>query len=194
MHSANGIFRMDLTSLSTEDIKPEIQLNTAVQVLKPAETKITPLSSRDIIPPGRQIYQNVLTYNLHLPKNQEVDIKTPLFHDLLYESAFESQFWMLFDVNKMMIACGDSYNTDTFVKLDKGDYVIRLQVRHEKKELLEKISDATMVVTMKLPNNISLDFYLTYNNAITCSKKLPVCQLRGGVMTPIYVAPLSNEK
>lgn len=193
MHSANGIHRIDLTTLTTEDIQPSIQLKSAVMVLKPSESKITPLTTRDVIPPARQIYQNLLTYNFHLTKMQEMALHTPLLNDVLYESEFESQFWMVFDANKMLTACGDAYSTGKYHKMEKGDYVVRMQIRHEKKELLEKVSEAPMIVAFKLPASIALDTYASYKSAITGSKKCGTFSVCHGAR-PIYVAPLANEK
>lgn len=193
MHSANGIHRIELTTLTTEDIQPSIQLKSAVMVLKPSESKILPLTTRDVIPPERQIYQNLLTYNFHLAKVQEVALHTPLLNDVLYESEFESQFWMVFDANKMLTCCGDAYSTGSYHKMEKGDYVVRLQIRHEKKELLEKVSEAVMVAAFKLPTAISLDTYASYKGAVTSAKKCGILQISHGYR-PIYVAPLVNEK
>lgn len=128
MHSANGIHRIDVTSLLPEECMPSISLKYSVVVLKPTESKITALTKRDVIPNERQIFQNILTYNLHVTKNQELSLHAPLFSSILYESEFESQFWMIFDNNKMMLQSGDAYSSANYFKLDKGDYVIKLQV------------------------------------------------------------------
>lgn len=194
MHSASGIHRIDLTTLSAEEVLPSVSLKSAVMVLKPTETKITPLTTRDVVHPGRQIYQNVLTYTLHLNKSQEVAFYAPLFSTVLYESEFESQFWMLFDSNKMMVGCGDAYSNDSYLKLEKGDYTVRLQVRHEKKELLEKISETNMLANIKLANALAVDIYKSYNQAIVNGKKITTLAFPAGVTRPIYLATITNEK
>jgi tripeptidyl-peptidase-2 len=195
MHSANGIHRIDVTALLNEECQPTVSLKQSVMVLKPIESKISTLSKRDIIPNQRQILQNVLTYNLHLSKSQELSICAPLLSEILYESEFESQFWMLFDNNKMLLQSGDAYSNSAFFKLDKGDYVIRLQVRHEKKDLLEKISEVVLQVSFKLANSIGMDIYKSFNNAVLGnSKKVSTIILPAGVAKPFYLAPLPNEK
>lgn len=194
MHSASGVHRINLTSLLTEEILPAITLKTAVMVLKPTEAKITSLTSRDIIPPARQICQNVLSYSLHLVKAQEVALYCPLLASVLYESELESQLWMIFDTNKQLIASGDAYSHGTYVKLDKGDYTIRLQVRHEKKECLEKVSEASFLVNFKLTSNLTVDVYKTFNQAVIAGKKITTAQLLSGTHRPLYVAPLNNDR
>ena len=110
MQSGDGIHRLELrSSLRTEEVVPSITLKTAVQVLRPIETKISPLGSRDIIPPARQIYELQLTYTFHIAKTGEVTPNAALFSDLLYESEYESQMWMLYDCNKRLVFCGDAY-------------------------------------------------------------------------------------
>uniref|UniRef100_A0A336M1F3 Tripeptidyl-peptidase 2 n=1 Tax=Culicoides sonorensis TaxID=179676 RepID=A0A336M1F3_CULSO len=194
MHSASGIHRINLTSLLTEEVLPSITLKTAVMVLKPTECKITSLTGRDMIPPERQIYQNILNYSLHLAKSQEVAFYVPLLYNVLYESEFESQLWMVFDTNKQMIACGDAYSQSNYVKLEKGDYTIRLQVRHEKKDYLEKVSEATMLVNYKLANTLSLDVYKSFNQAVIAGKKITSAQMLSGTHRPLYIAPLNNDR
>lgn len=194
MHAANGVHRIDIRTLRSEEVSPLVALKNAVQVLKPNEAKITPLTERDMLPKGRQIYQNILTYSLHLGKQQEVAINVPSLSQVLYESKFESQLWMIFDANKTMVGCGDAYSATNFIKLDKGDYVIRLQVRHEKRESLEKVNEVNMLVSFKLSSTLSPDVYRSFNAATSGGKKIVPFQLPNAAAKPIYIAPLTQEK
>lgn len=195
MHSANGVHRIDVTSLLNEECQPSISLKYSVMILKPSDNKISALTKRDVIPNQRQIFQNVLTYNLHLTKSQELSLHAPLFSSILYESEFESQFWMIFDTNKMLLQSGDAYSNNTYFKLDKGDYVVRLQIRHEKKEILEKVNEVVLQASFKLANSINMDIYKAFNNAVLSNnKKTSTFPMISGSTKPIYVATLSNEK
>lgn len=78
---------------------------------RPNEGKIIALTKRDMIPPHRPIYQLVLSYSFTLPKTNEVYATCGLFGELLYESEYESQLWMLFDSNKQYISAGDAYSS-----------------------------------------------------------------------------------
>lgn len=193
-HGAGGVHRINVTTLGREDFVPTIQLKAAQMVLKPTESKIAPLSARDVLPHGRQIYQNLLTYNLNLSKSQEVAFSLPLLTHVLYESEFDSQLWMCFDSNKKLVSCGDAYSANNFTKLNKGDYVIRVQVRQEKKDLLEKLTEATLTASFKLTAPLTLDVYASYRSALLAEKKISSCVIGPGRMMPLYVAPLSNEK
>lgn len=195
MHAANGIHRVDFTSLLPEEAQPTVSLKHSVVVLKPTETKVTALTKRDVIPDQRQIFQNVFTYSLNIVKAQEVSLHAPLLCNVLYESEFESQMWTIFDSNKMAVKTGDAYSNTSFFKLDKGEYTVKLQVRHEKKDLLEKINEAIMLATFKLASSVSLDIYKTFNNAITANnKKITSLPMEAELPKPIYIAPLSAEK
>lgn len=194
MHGASGVHRMDLTSLDRAELVPSIQLKNAIMVLKPTETKISPLTSRDILPHGRQIYQNLLTYVLNLSKTQEVAFSFPLLNNVLYESEFESQLFMCFDSNRRQIAVGDAYSGNTFYKLNKGEYTIKVQVRHEKKDLLEKVNEATLTTHFKLSSSLSLDIYSSYKAALLGEKKVTSLIVPASRPIPFYIAPMSAEK
>ncbi|XP_067632305.1 tripeptidyl-peptidase 2 isoform X2 [Eurosta solidaginis] len=195
MQAARGVHKFDFVALNREDLQPQIQLKTAAVVLRPVEVKFSPLSpTRDLLPEGRQIYQNMLTYSLQVSKAQEIALYAPVFNALLYESEFESQLWMMFDANKSMVACGDAHSHKVYTKIEKGEYTIKLQIRHEKRDLLEKISEANMVALFKLANTISMDLYDHFNNCLVGRRKFTNCIVNDCPVKVLYVAPLPQEK
>lgn len=70
-----------------------------------------------------------------------------------------------------------------------------MHVRHDRRELLEKIIDLPMQLVQKLQNQISLDVYSSHHQAIIFGKKSS-----NFVMTPrcdlvsLNIGSLSNEK
>ena len=76
------IQRIDIkTNSGYEEIAPSVSLKTFNQILRfvtlaflelilllnrPTENKVRPLIIRDIIPPGRQIYEILLSYSLQM--------------------------------------------------------------------------------------------------------------------------------
>lgn len=181
--------------IKNEEIQPFVSLKHLITVLKPNEGKITVLTYRDVIPSQRPIYQLNLSYAFSLPKSTEAYATCGLFGELLYECEYESQLWMLFDNNKQYIAAGDAYSSRHVYKLDKGDYTIKMHVRHERRELLEKIIDLPIQVVQKLQNQITLDVYNNHHQATIFGKKSSTF-----IMTPnsdlcnLNIGPLSNDK
>ncbi|KAH1023665.1 hypothetical protein HUJ04_012827 [Dendroctonus ponderosae] len=195
MHSADGIHTVEVKTLQGEEISPTISLKNSVQILKPSEGKITPLTDRDVIPPNRQIYELVLVYNFSISKPCEVSPNLSLLSHMLYESEYESQLWMLFDANKQLLSSGDAYPSKYTVKLEKGEYTIRLQVRHDKRDYLEKITDASLLLQQKLASSIVMDVYLTYSQALIGGKKAGVTyNANPHTIVPFYIAPLASDK
>ncbi|XP_065200491.1 tripeptidyl-peptidase 2 isoform X2 [Planococcus citri] len=197
MSHSEGLYRFDLyPSLQTEEVQVNASLKNNVTVIKLVDSVISPLTSeRDIIPPNTIIYQLVLTYNFHINKATDVTLISPFLSDYLYESDYESQLWLLFDSNKRYIAAGDAFPEHYTVKLEKGDYIVRQQVRHDRKDLLEKLSDMPMLLSQKLANTINLDVYTSSSNA-TYGKKFKSLTLvgRSTNFVPIYLGTAPNDK
>ncbi|XP_076435935.1 tripeptidyl-peptidase 2-like isoform X2 [Babylonia areolata] len=197
MQACLGISRFDLICpLKAEEVSPSITFKHVVQPLRPVSHKLQPLSSsRDRLPDGRQIYALELTYNFHIMKSGEAMLDCGLLSDLLYENEYESQLWMLFDANKQQLFAGDAYPHQYPVKIDKGDYTVLLQIRHEKRESLERLRDTVMLVHHKLPTALSLDIYSTWANALAAGKKMPATlTLEKGGVTPLFVGQLPDDK
>ncbi|XP_063430494.1 tripeptidyl-peptidase 2-like [Mytilus trossulus] len=194
-HGADGIMRYDVkATLKPEEISPSISLKTLCQPLKPTEYKIKCLNGpRDVLPNDRHIFALELTYSFHIDKSVEVFPDCTLLSSMLYESEYESQIWMLYDSNKQCLGTGDAYASKYTVKLEKGDYTIILQVRHEKKDQLEKLKDLSIVLNHKLQSSIALDVFNTWPKAIN-NKKMGSATIDKDDLYPIYIGPLPSDK
>ena len=73
----------------------------------------------------------MMCYCLSSLQNQSTEVRPefPLFCDLLYENPYSGQLWMVFNARKQFIFAGDAYPRHYISKLDKGDYILKLQVR-----------------------------------------------------------------
>lgn len=195
MQPGDGYHRIELrSSLRNEDVVPSCSLKSSVQVLRPTDSKILPLKKRDVIPPARQIYELQLTYTFHIAKATEITPNAALFSELLYENEYESQLWMIYDCNKQFVCCGDAYPCKyTVQKIEKGDYTLKMHVRHEKRELLDRLTEMPMLLTQKLGTQVNLDIYASQSQALVGGKKMVSASIPPGHTMPFYISPLSNE-
>ncbi|CAH1781843.1 unnamed protein product [Owenia fusiformis] len=196
MHGSQGVMRLDVTaSLDHTEVSPSITLKHHAIPVRPAEHKIVCLpGKRDQLPQERQIYAVELTYNFHQSKAGEIVPDVPLLSDTLYECEFESQLWMLFDSNKQLISSGDAYPSQYSAKVEKGDYVLKLQVRHEKRDMLEKLKDTVVLLHNKLGSTISVESHSSHNGAVTGTKKTGSVTLTKGSTVPMFLAPIPEDK
>ena len=81
------------------------------------------------------------------------------------------------------------------LKLDKGDYTLRLQVRHDRKEMLDKLKDMVLLIDQKLSSSLSVDVYQTVNGALNGKAKFGSTMTvpRGGSV-PVFVPPIPDDK
>lgn len=77
--------------------------------------------------------------------------------------------------------------------MEKGDYTLKMHVRHEKKDLLERLTDMTVLLNQKLSSPINLDVFASHSQALIGGKKMMGATIPPGLTLPLYVAPLSNE-
>ncbi|CAN8022247.1 unnamed protein product [Ixodes persulcatus] len=189
--ASDGVYRFDVMShLKSEEVLPVATLKHHVAVLR----QIQPLGSRDIIPEGRPVYEIQLTYNFSINKAAEVTPSCPLLSELLYESEYEAQLWMIFDANKQLVASGDAYPNRYSTKLEKGEYVVRLQVRHEQRPLLERLSDLPLHLSQKMASGVALDVYRGHAQALVGGKKFAVVTARPGSRLPVFLTPCPCDK
>lgn len=155
--------------------------------MKPkGEGKVFPLGERDILLDGvTPLYQLVLEYEIEISEATEVSCHWPALQGILYESGmrlydihtievyfevlffledFHGQFFMVFDESKKLLSCGDAWPKKK--KLPKGKLIVRLQVRHEKAAVLEKVLSLPMVFVRALKNAITITAYKTKSEAL----------------------------
>lgn len=68
-------------------------------------------------------------------------------------------------------------------------------MRHDKKDYLEKINEAPLLLQQKLANCITMDVYLSYSQALIGGKKAGVTHNSNPhTVVPLYIAPLASDK
>ena len=96
----------------------------------------------------------------------------------VYDGEFEGQMSMLHDTNKRLIKVSDIY--PDYADLKKGDYVIRLQLRHEDAVLLDKMKEIPVVVERKLKEAVTVPVYATNRDAVKGGKAVKERALHPG--------------
>ena len=69
--------------------------------------------------------------------------QSPSVSRYVYDGEMEQQMYMLFDANRKLLGTGDIY--PSAVQLTKGEYTLRLVLRHDSPQLLDKFRALPMV-------------------------------------------------
>jgi len=172
--------------LHKADVSPSGKLDKWISVVKPvAVGKISPLGERDVLPDGKILYSLVLEYEVDLADAFEVVCRFPALQGILYESEFHAQFYMIYDAKKMLMGVGDAW--PSYVKLGKGKYTVRLQVRHSSIAALEPLNDLPLCFERKLKSSISLSFYRSQSDAVSGNDKIRTIALAVDNSCGIYI-------
>ncbi|KAL2998848.1 hypothetical protein AAZX31_09G125400 [Glycine max] len=117
------------TLLVFEELAPVALLNKIRVPYRPINSKIIALSTdRDKLPSGKQILALTLNYKIKLEDGAQIKPHIPLLNDRIYETKFESQFYMISDSNKHVYSIGDAYPSSS--NLPKGEYILQLYLRY----------------------------------------------------------------
>ncbi len=104
-----------------------------------------------------------LAYNFPLSKSAEITPNFPWLSSVLYESEYESQLWMLYNSHKQLVACGDAFPSKWAAKVDKEDYTLKVHVRSENRQALDKLTDLPLMLSTKLTNSVTMDVYGSFD-------------------------------
>ncbi|XP_055333690.1 tripeptidyl-peptidase 2-like isoform X2 [Paramacrobiotus metropolitanus] len=183
----------------SEFLQPSVSLTHLVQPIRPNEFSISPLSSRDTWPDGRITYQLILQYQFSMTKTATVEVTCPMVMDFLYENEIEGQMWKLYDANKRMLRCGEARvmrKIDFTAKLNKGDFVVYVQLRHDNRKILERFQDMVVHLRKKLtPPPITFDIVPTYLAALRGGdEKFKSCILSPHQSQFFFLMPPSSDK
>lgn len=174
-------------------IKPSASLTTHRTSLRPkVPAVIQPGGERDLYLEGKRVYELILEYTYKLEEDGEITPQALLLNDRLYESVFEGQLILIYDQNKRYIAGSDAWPTP--LKLKKGEYTLRLQVRHDDAGLLEKLKSMPLSVDRKLEKAITLKSYVSFNSAVTAQGDFGELKVKGGVRAAVFFSLPVDEK
>ena len=86
--------------------------------------------------------------------NVNVNVNVPLgcCAQVLYESRFDACFIIVQDTFKRAVVYSDAFPAT--IKLEKGAYTIRLQVRHDNPALLEALKAMPLTLERKLASSV----------------------------------------
>ncbi|KAG4939664.1 hypothetical protein JHK86_045805 [Glycine max] len=137
------------TLLASEELAPVAILNKIRVPYRPIDSKIIALTAdRDKLPSGKQILALTLTYKIKLEDGAQIKPHIPLLNDRIYDTKFESQFYMISDSNKRVYSSGDVYPSSS--NLPKGEYILQLYLRHDNVQILEKMRHLVLFIERNL--------------------------------------------
>ncbi|KAF9193326.1 tripeptidyl-peptidase II Tpp2 [Haplosporangium sp. Z 767] len=178
-----------------EGLSPSISLDTLRRVIRPSESTIKPLGrDRDSLPNSRLMYNLITTYpfKVEAPGKDSVTVspRFPSLNDLLYDSPLEV-LMIVSDVNNKVVGYGDVYIKK--FKLPKGEYTLRLQLRHESEETLEKFRHLPAVFDFSLPKAQSLVVSGSWPDALIGKKRNFASVLERGDTKAAFVIASSEH-
>jgi tripeptidyl-peptidase-2 len=178
--------------LASEKLVPIAVLNKIRVPYQPIDAQLKTLSTgRDRLLSGKQILALTLTYKFKLEDSAEVKPYIPLLNNRIYDTKFESQFFMISDTNKRVYAMGDVYPESS--KLPKGEYKLQLYLRHENVELLEKLKQLTVFIERNM-GEIRLNLHSEPDGPFTGNGAFKSSVLMPGVKEAFYLGPPTKDK
>ena len=121
----------------------------------------------------------------------------PLLSHNLYENEYQSVYWNVHETaSKMLVFSGDAFpiHYKYTASLEKGDYTVRLFVRHEKIEMLERLKELSLHVRNSI-TGVTQDIYTSHVGLLKGSGKKSGSRVVPRNSTVSYLfAPINDDK
>ncbi|XP_050387526.1 tripeptidyl-peptidase 2, partial [Argentina anserina] len=181
--------------LASEKLAPAATLSKIRIPYRPVAAELCSLpTDRDKLPSGKRILALTLTYKFKLEDGAEIKPQVPLLNDRIYDTKFESQFYMISDANKRVYATGEAYPSSS--KLPKGEYSLQLYLRHDNMQYLEKLKQLVLFIERKLEDKdvMRLSFFSQPDGPVMGNGAYKSSSLVPGKKEAIYLGPPSKDK
>jgi tripeptidyl-peptidase-2 len=176
--------------LRAEEVSVSSKLSTLRKALVPCKHVLRqPMDARNMLPQQRFIYELELSYEFEQTEKEVVKVlpRAPMYQ-LLYDSPFEAQLWMVYDANKQLMGTGDALYPYPMT-LPKGKYTMQLLVRHDNKALLDKLKSLVVPVDFTLAKDLSVPVHTSLHDALIGQNKYSSGALARGSRLKLFVAP-----
>lgn len=189
--TSQRVKRVDvLTMFGSQRLKPEAEIDTWRRKIPPKTAEIAPLTiGRDQLPDERHFYGLTLSYEFSLDERAKVSPRTPAKSDEFGSQLWSSGLWMIYDKHKQILHSGVNGRDAT---LDKGDYTLKLFLRHLDTSQLESIRELPLWLDIELKSKKSVPVARDYEAAWRGRSSGSTTTLDPGAMTALFVgAPAS---
>ena len=181
-------------TLRAEDLKISGKLTSLRKALVPSKHVFRqPMDARNTLPQNRYIYELELHYSFEQTEKEAVKVlPRPPMCELLYDSPFEAQMWMVYDANKQLMGSGDALY-EYPMTLPKGKYTMQVLVRHDKKAMLDKLKNLIVQVDFNLAKEIAVPLHSTLQDAVSGGDKYSGGAMPRGTRLKVFAAAPSDK-
>jgi tripeptidyl-peptidase-2 len=193
---AARVQRVDVQAMTRPaELEPKAVLNTWRRSIPPTDADYHPLpTERDKLTEGRRLYELILSYTFDLDESASVTPRFPALYGRLYDGEFESQVRMWFDSNKRLIRVEENYHDVEPLRLGKGQHTLRLQLRYDRPDSLEKLKSLPLLLDQDLATRLTLAVCSNPDDALTGRAMFERYTLSPDESAFFYLAAPSGEQ
>ncbi|KAJ2356358.1 hypothetical protein GGF43_002121, partial [Coemansia sp. RSA 2618] len=198
VHGGNSVARLDFVApvRPEQGISPSVSLTAARKALRPTESAVAPMGvERDVhLGTGSAMYKLELDYRLETTRdNTRVRLHMPAVDTQIYENWADNFALALFDANKRYLTSQISYTSNITIKR-KGEYLVRVQIRHRSAADLDALKDMPLVaeITLDAPLKLATKFSLAslYTSTVAGASKFVGGFVPRGGRFPLFINTL----